>query len=220
MICLCGCAGTGTGTGGTGANPANNVRPNVTGDMFNYSVTGTYRATPTSLSVATTGTATEAFQANTYNGQAALESTVTTILALASGSQTFIESEQLSGTGVTLGVTDAGTLQAVTTGGFTKPSTLTTTTSISGTETLANGKMVALLYTVTGAVNITTKAGTFACWTVTRSITYSDGFSSNDTIEFAPSIGAAVQEVVHNSYSNGFSDILTASLTSYSFGGT
>jgi len=218
LVCLCGCGGT--GAGGTVANPANNVRPNVTGDMFNYSVTGTYQATPSSLAVATTGTATYAFQADTYNGQAALESTVTTILALASGSDTLVASEQVSSTGVTLGVTDAGALQSVATGGFTKPSTLSATTNISGTETLADGTTIALLYTVTGTASITTTAGTFACWTATRSLTYSDGFSSNDTIEFAPSIGAPVKEVIHSTYSNGFSDILTTSLTSYAFGGT
>ena len=218
LLCLVGCGGA--GSGGAAANPANSLRPNVTGDSFSYSLSGTYKATPSSLSVQTSGTAVDAYQANTYAGQPALESTLTTVLALASGQDTLTASEQRSSTGVTLAATDAGTLQAVTAGGFTKLTTLTTTTNITGTETLANGTTINLVYTVIGAINVTTTAGTFACWVATRTITYSDGFTSVDTIDFAPSIGAAVQEVIQNTYSSGLSFRVTSSLTSYMLGGT
>jgi hypothetical protein len=218
LLCLTGCGGSTTGA--STANPSNNVRPNVTGDAFTYSLTGTYKATPTSLATHTTGTSTVMYQANTYASQPALEETTTTVLNLASGTDTLTANEQLSSAGVTLGVTDAGTLTAVSSGGFTRPTMLSATTSINGTETLADGTTVTLGFAVTGTLNVTTTAGTFPCWVATRTITYSDGFTSVETMDFAPLIGAVVQDVIQNTYSNGFSFSVTSSLTTYAFGGT
>jgi hypothetical protein len=221
FVFLCGCAGSGAGGGAVGAGiPANGVRGHNTGDMFTYAVTGTYAQAPSILNKPTSGTQTEAYQADTYNGQPALQGTVTTALTLSTGQTTLTDSKQMSSVGATIGQTDAGVMQAVTAGGFTEPQTLSATTNFSGTETLANGTTVTLQYAVTGAVNITTSAGTFPCWTIARTITYSDGFTANDTIEFAPLLGAPVQEVIRHTYSNGFSDNITTSLTSYMFGGT
>ena len=210
---LAGCGGIGTVAG-----PSSSVRANVNGDAFNYNVVGTTSQTPLPQPASTSGTATLVFAGDTYNGQAALQSTATTVITVAGLPKTLTETKQYSTAGVTLAQSDAGTLQAVTAGGFTKPETLSSSTTINGTETLANGTTITLQFGVVGTATITTAAGTFPCWTIVRTVTYSDGFTSNDTIEFAPLIGAPVQEVIRESFSNGFSTSLTTSLTSYTLG--
>ncbi|MHB8635573.1 MAG: hypothetical protein ACYC96_03770 [Fimbriimonadaceae bacterium] len=221
LAALVGCGGAGAGPGiGINAAPATNVRPNVTGDAFTYSVTGTYAQAPSNLIKPTTGTVVEAFQADTFNGQPALQDTVTSKLTLSNGQKTLIDTKQFASGGITVGQSDGGVMEAITAGGFVLPQTLSSATNTSATETLANGVTVTVLYAVTGSISITTAAGAFDCWTISRTVTFSDGFTSNDTIEFAPLLGAPVQEVVRNVYSDGFSDSLTTSLTAYSFGGT
>ena len=213
---LAGCGGGGSGL--TTANPLTAQRASVSGDTFNYSLTGTYSQTPLTQNAATSGTATEVFTADTYNGQTALQKTITTVFAENGSPTTLTDTTQYSAAGVALAQTDGSSIQAVTAGGFAISPILSASTNITATETLADGTTITLHYTVTGKTTITTPAGTFACWTATRTVAYSDGFSSSDTVDYAPSLGAPVQETIQSTYSGGLTLNLTSKLTSYTFG--
>ncbi len=209
---LSGCGGLSSLTG-TGATPSNSVRQNQTGDTFTYSVGGTYSQTNGVQNAATSGSTTETFVADTYAGQAALDDKATTVIALNGGTTTLIDEKQLSSANLVLAQSDNNTLQVVSANPLTLPLTLSQGSTGSGTETLANGTTVAVQYTVTGSANITAAGTSYACWTISRTVTFSDGLSSAQTIEFAPSIGAAVTETIQNTYTGGLTELLALQLS-------
>jgi len=210
----------GNNSGGSSSSPANAVRANVAGDSFNYAVTGHYSQTGGAQKVSTSGTSSQTYTASTFGGQTSLLDSVSTVLAINGAQTTFLDAEQLSSTEVMLGQSDNGTMQAVTGGAFSLPANLTSSTALNATETLANGTVVTVALKVVGAASVTTPAGTFASWQITKTATYSDGTTSKDDLDFAPTIGAAVQAHHRNTYANGMSDSLTFTLSKYTLGGS
>ena len=210
---------SGGSSGGSPSSPAGTVRANVAGDVFNYVVTGHYSQTGGAQKVATSGTSSEAFAASSLGSQTTLLDSNSTVLTINAAQTTFVDDRQLSPTGVTLGQSDNGSMQAVTSGGLTLPANLTSTTALNATETLANGTVVTIALKVVGSASVTTPAGTFDSWQITKTVSYSDGTTSKVELDFAPSIGAAVQMHQRNTYPNGLSDSVSFALSKYTLGG-
>ena len=212
LVGLSGCGGLSLNTTGTGGNPSNSVRQNQSGDVFTYTVGGTYSQTNGVQNAALSGTTTETFVSTTYAGQAALNDTATTTFTNGVPAN-LIDEKMISSAGVVLGQSDNAVLQTVSSGGFTLPVTLALGTNLTGSETLANGTTVGLQLVVTGSTSVVAAGVTYACWIVSKTLTFSDGLTSTQTIEFAPSLGAAVESTIVNTFTNGLTENLTLTLS-------
>jgi hypothetical protein len=223
-IVMVGCGGGGASVGdpstagGTAGNghgtPAGNVRRNVDGDTYNYSVGGTYTESGTPANTPASGTGSEVFTADTFNGNAALEDSVSWTLNLVSGPKAFSDIRQYDPSWQTVGQSDMGTVYVVQAQGQTIPGNLTANTTFNSVEILSNGTHVTIAGQVTGSETITVPAGTFKCWIIDLTKTWSDGLTVHQTIDFSGDLGAAAQVVQTDTYTSGYSDSVTWTLTS------
>ncbi len=212
-------------TGGVTSAPPNALRQNVSGDRYVYTVSGTYIASGSTSSLAAFGSAAEGFQTETYNGVSALGDALGLQLQVAANSYSFTDTKVLTTGGLTVAQSDDGAANSgvpilATSNAFSLPTSLSQGYAFSGTEGLLSGTSVHVTEGVTGFQSMTTAAGTFICWTLSKTSTWSDGLTQTETIQFSPVLGAAVQRVVTATQLNGYSYTVTETLASYTFGNT
>jgi hypothetical protein len=215
-------SGTSTG-GGNGSSPTSAIRSNLSGDRFNYTITGVYSQPGVTSNQPCSGTSSEIYSADTFNGQSAIEDVNSILLQVGSEPIVFTDTRQENAQGVTLaqsddGASKAGAPFAILSSAFVSPTSLTSSYAFTGTEGLADGTTIQEQASVTGFQMVTTPAGSFNCWSLTINQNWSDNFTVSKTIQFSPDLGTVVQEVVTTNSLNNYSTVLTITLSSYTLG--
>ncbi len=210
---LIGCGVTLASCGGGGGQvevlPATTYRANGPGDAWDYSVQidfGRFGAY--------SGTLTESFSDDTYNGSPSIKKTSVFNLALKTGPSTITSYAEFSPSGQLLAETVNAVVQVVSSNTLSVPSPLAIGNSASGTLTFNSGLTIAETYKITGAQNVSTPNGVYSCWIINQTAKRSDGVSDKSISWVAPETGNFVmlKDTTDNGDGTGYTYI--AKLTS------
>jgi hypothetical protein len=197
LFCAFGCGGSG-GSNFDSTPPVSAFRPNAVGDSWTYAVT-------TNLPYVGNGSGTfvEALVSDTYLGNPSIKETQTFNLNYPQGPNVLSTFNELSTSGALLAVISNGLVTPVKSDTFTLGPTLTSTTNVSGTLTLADGTVIQESYKVTGSQWVNVPAGRFNCWVATETEIQNNGTRNNYTLFVAPEVGTWVKAEAQTLYSGG-----------------
>lgn len=225
-VLLAGCGGRVANPFGSSA-PPNAVRPNVAGDSFTYSVSEVQTLGNGTVQTLT-GTETNVFTADTYGGANTLRDTDTVSVAgitIPADIKEFQTNSSGASTGSPVaqseeGTLNTGTLESIVTGKLISPLTILYNSNLDGLETLADGTTITYVWGVTGVQSVQAGNGTtYNCWTISLTLTWSDGLNQIESISYSPVLGAPVQTQITNTANNGSTYTYTSTLSSATLGG-